>query len=111
MIPVKGIARLHVPDWRPPWINAVWVCATVGVTSLFWIASAWPSGVLAITFSAIIVVLLPLQGELAGSAAMTFLKGCALGSGIAAVLAFGILPRVTSFPSLGLALGLALAGC
>jgi uncharacterized membrane protein YccC len=108
MIPVRGTARLHVPDWLPPSTNAVRVFLSVGAISLFWIASAWPSGTLAITFCAVIVVLLPLQGDLAYSASMTFLKGCVLGAGVAAVLVFGILPRATSFPSLCLALGLAL---
>ncbi len=108
MIPVKGMARLHVPDWLPPSISALRVFLAVGAISLFWIASAWPSGALAITFCAVIVVLLPLQGDLAYSASMTFLKGCVLGAGVATVLVFGILPRATSFPSLCLALGLAL---
>src|SRR5208283_4308925 len=108
MIPVKGMARLQVHDWLPPIISALRVLLAVGAISLFWIASAWPNGALAITFCAIIVVLLPLQGDLAYSQSMTFLKGCVLGSGIAAVLVFGILPRVTTFPSLCLALGLAL---
>ena len=108
MIPVRGTARLHVPDWLPPSINAVRVFLSVGAISLFWIASAWPSGALAITFCAVIVDLLPLQGDLAYFASMTFLKGCVLAAGVAAVLVFGILPRVTSFPSLCLALGLAL---
>ena len=107
MIPVKGMARLHVPDWLPPSVNALRVLLSVGAMSLFWIASAWPSGALAITFCAIIVVLLPLQGDLAYSASMTFLKGCLLGTGVAAVLVFAILPRVTTFPGLCLALGLA----
>jgi len=107
MIPVKGMARLHVPDWLPPSITALRVLLAVGVTSLFWIATAWPDGALAITFCAIIVVLLPLQGDLAYSASMTFLKGCVLGTGVAAVLVFAILPRVTTFPTLCLALGLA----
>ena len=52
----------------------------------------------AITFCAIIVVLLPLQGDMAYSASMTFLKGCVLGCGVAAVLVFGILPRVDNIP-------------
>ena len=108
MIPVKGTARLHVPDWLPPTISALRVLLAVGAISLFWIASAWPNGALAITFCAIIVVLLPLQGDLAYSASMTFLKGCVLGSGVAAVLVFAILPRATTFPTLCLALGLAL---
>ena len=108
MIPVRGTARLHVPDWLPPSINALRVFLSVGAISLFWIASAWPSGALAITFCAVVVDLLPLQGDLAYFASMTFLKGCVLAAGVAAVLVFGILPRVTSFPSLCLALGLAL---
>src|SRR5271165_351418 len=108
VIPVRGTARLHVPDWLPPCVNALRVFLSVGAISLFWIASSWPSGALAITFCAVIVVLLPLQGDLAYSASMTFLKGCVLGAGVAAVLVFGILPRATSFPSLCLALGLAL---
>jgi uncharacterized membrane protein YccC len=108
MIPVKGMARLHVPDWLPPSITALRAVLAIGATSLFWIASAWPNGAFAITFCAIIVVLLPLQGDLAYSASMTFLKGCVLGTGVAAVLMFAILPRATSFPSLCLALGLAL---
>ena len=108
MIPIRGTARLRVPDWLPPSVNALRVLLSVGAMSLFWIASAWPSGALAITFCAIIVVLLPLQGDLAYSASMTFLKGCVLGSGVAAVLVFAILPRATTFPSLCLALGLAL---
>jgi uncharacterized membrane protein YccC len=108
MTPVRGMARLHIPDWLPPSIAALRVVLSVGATSLFWIATAWPNGALAITFCAIIVVLLPLQGDLAYSASMTFLKGCVLGSGVAAVLVFAILPRATTFPSLCLALGLAL---
>ena len=68
MIAVKGTARLHVPDWLPPTVSALRVLLAVGAMSLFWIASAWPNGALAITFCAIIVVLLPLQGDLAYSA-------------------------------------------
>jgi uncharacterized membrane protein YccC len=108
MIPVGGMAQLHVPDWLPPSLNALRAFLAIVVMSLFWIASAWPNGALAITFCAIIVVLLPLSGDLAYSASMTFLKGCVLSTGVAAVLVFAVLPRVTTFPSLCLALGIAL---
>jgi uncharacterized membrane protein YccC len=108
MIHVPGTARLHVADWLPPSINAIRAFLAVVAMSLFWIASAWPNGALALTFCAIIVVLLPLQGDLAYSQSMAFLGGCVLGAGIAAVLVFGILPRATTFPSLCLALGLPL---
>jgi uncharacterized membrane protein YccC len=108
MIPIRGMARLHVPDWLPPSISALRAFLAILAISLFWIASAWPNGATAITFCAIIVVLLPLQGDMAYFQSMTFLKGCLLGSGIAATLVFAILPRATSFPSLCLAMGLAL---
>ncbi len=113
MIGVRRSARLHVPDWLPPLINAVRVLVTVGAISLFWIASAWSSGALAITFCAVIVVLLPLQGDQAYSASMTFLQGCVISAVVAAILVFWILPSVTSFPSLCLVLGLVLVpfGC
>src|SRR5277367_1583847 len=107
MIPIRGMARLRVPDWLPPSISALRAFLAILAISLFWIASAWPGGALAITFCAIIVVLLPLQGDLAYSQSMAFLKGCVLGSGIAAALVFAILPRATTFPTLCLALGLA----
>jgi uncharacterized membrane protein YccC len=108
MIPAKGAARLRVPDWLPPSVNALRVFLAVSAMSLFWIASAWPSGALAITFTAVVVVLLSLQGDMAYAASITFFWGCVLGAGIAVVLDFAILPRATAFPSLCLALGLAL---
>jgi uncharacterized membrane protein YccC len=108
VIAVKGRARLCVADWLPPSVNALRVFVTVGAISLFWIASAWPSGVTAITFCAVIVILLPLQGDLAYSASMTFLQGTAVSAVAAAVLVFSILPSATSLPSLCLALGLVL---
>jgi uncharacterized membrane protein YccC len=108
MIPVRGTARLHVPDWLPPSISALRAFVAVMAMSLFWIASAWPNGAIAITFCAVIVVLLPLQGDLAYSQSMAFLWGCVLAAGIAAVLVFGVLPRATTFPTLCLAVGLPL---
>ena len=105
---VKGSAHLHVADWLPAFVNAVRVLFAVGAVSLFWIVSAWPNGVAAITFCAVIVILLPLQGDLAYSASMTFLRGTTISAAVSAAIAFGILPQATTFPSLCLALGLAL---
>jgi uncharacterized membrane protein YccC len=108
IVGVGGTARLHVADWLPPLINAARVLVAVGAISLLWIASAWPSGVTAITFCAVIVILLPLQGDMAYSASMTFLRGTVISAAAAAALAFGVLPKATTFPSLSLALGLVL---
>jgi uncharacterized membrane protein YccC len=107
-IGVKGTARLRVPDTLPAFVNAARAFATVAVLSAFWIASAWPSGVTAITFAAVIVILLPLQGDQAYNASMTFLVGCVIALVCAAIAVFGILPSVQSFPGLCLTLGLVL---
>ena len=100
-----ALARLHIPDWLPPTVVAVRAFVTVGVASLFWIATAWSSGPLAITFAIIVAVLFPLQGDRAYSAALIFLFGCVLSAALAAILMFGVLPAVTTFPGLCLALG------
>ncbi len=107
-VAVRGTARLRVADWLPAFINALRAFLSFGAISLFWIGSAWPSGVSAIAFCAVIVILLPLQGDLAYSASMTFLQGTTISATAAAVVAFGILPRATTFPSLCLVLGIIL---
>ena len=105
---VKGWARLHVADWLPAFVNAARVLVAVGAISMFWIVSAWPNGVTAITFCAVIVILLSLQGDVAYSASMTFLQGTAISAIAAALVLFGFLPKATTFPSLCLVLGLVL---
>lgn len=107
-IGVKGTARLRVPDTLPAFVNAARAFATVAVLSLFWIVSSWPSGVTAITFAAVIVILLPLQGDQAYDASMTFLLGCLISLVCAVIVVFGILPKVEGFPGLCFALGLVL---
>lgn len=84
----SATAGLRVPDWLPPFVNAGRVFATVAILSLFWILTAWPSGVLAITFGAVIVILLPLQGDKAYASAMDFLLGCVLSLALSTVVEF-----------------------
>ena len=108
VIGIRGMARLRVADWMPAFINAVRTLFAVGALSLFWIVSAWPSGVTAITFCAVIVILLPPSGDAAYSAAVMFLQGSALSAVLSAIVVFGILPKATTFPSLCLVLGLVL---
>ncbi len=108
VIRVKGRAHLHVADWMPAFVNAVRVLFAVGAISLFWIVSAWPNGVAAITFCAVIVILLPPSGDAASSAAVLFLQGSVLSAVLSAIVVFGILPKVVTFPTLCLTLGLVL---
>jgi uncharacterized membrane protein YccC len=108
VIRVKGGAHLRVADWMPAFVNAVRVLFAVGTISLFWVVSAWPNGVAAITFCAVIVILLPPSGDVAYSASVLFLYGSATSALLAAIVVFGILPQVTTFPTLCLTLGLVL---
>jgi uncharacterized membrane protein YccC len=108
VVGVRGMARLRVADWMPAFLNAARTLVAVGAISLFWIASAWPNGVSAITFCAVIVILLPPAGDGAYSASVMFLQGSALSAVLAAVVVFGFLPSTTTFPSLCLVLGLVL---
>jgi uncharacterized membrane protein YccC len=108
VVGVRGTARLRVADWAPAFVNAARVLVAVGAISLFWIASAWPNGVAAITFCAVIVILLPPSGDMAYSASVTFLQGSTISAVLAAVVVFGVLPKATTFPSLCLILGLVL---
>ena len=108
VVGVKGMAHLRVADWAPAYLNAARTLVAVGAMSLFWIATAWPNGVAAITFCAVIVILLPPVGDGAYSASVMFLQGSTLSAMLAAIVVFGILPQVTTFPSLCLTVGLVL---
>jgi uncharacterized membrane protein YccC len=108
VVRVKGRAHLHVADWMPASINALRVLFAVGTLSLFWIVSAWPNGVAAITFCAVVVILLPPSGDAAYSNAVLFLQGSVVGAVLSTILVFGILPKVITFPTLCLTLGLVL---
>ncbi len=102
-----SLSVVTVPDWLPPSVVAVRAFAATALVSLFWIVTAWPSGTTAIIFAVVAVVLFPLQGERAYSAAMSFLIGCVLSAVFAGLILFGVLPRVSSFVGLALTLGLA----
>jgi uncharacterized membrane protein YccC len=102
------MARLHVPDWLPPWINAGRVFITIGAAQLLWIITAWPNGASAVTFAAVIVILFSPRDEQAYPMARSFFYGMILIAIIAAVLDFALLPKMETFLGFSLALGLAL---
>ncbi len=108
IVGVRGMARLRVADWAPAYLNAARTLVAVGAISLYWVATAWPNGVSAITFCAVIVILLPPVGDGAYSASVDFLKGTSLAAVLAGLVVFGVLPQVTTFPTLCLVLGVVL---
>jgi uncharacterized membrane protein YccC len=106
--PLRGYRgfRPSIPDWLPALVNAARAfIAIVGVT-VFWIATAWPSGASAIVFTVSTVLSLAPRGDAAygGAIAVTIAIVCALPS--AAIMKFAMLPAFETFPALCGVLGL-----
>ncbi|SFK11943.1 FUSC family protein [Methylocapsa palsarum] len=104
----SGAADLSVPDWLPAAINAVRAFLTIGVVELFWTLTAWPSGAQAITFAAIVILLLSPQADRAYPAAMMFLIGACVAVLLAMIVKFAVLPQIVTFAGLSLVMGLVL---
>jgi len=95
-----------VADWLPSLVNAGRAFIAIAVVAGFWIATAWPGGALAMTWTAIPVILFaPRAGEAYG-ASVGFMVGNTLAAAFAAVLAFAVLPGLSTFPGFAVAMGL-----
>jgi uncharacterized membrane protein YccC len=101
----RGTASLRVPDWLPALVNAGRAFVTILAAALFWIATAWPSGATAITWTTITVTLMSAQGDQAYPSALWFTAGNLLAVCFAAVLLFAILPNLETFAGLSIAVG------
>jgi uncharacterized membrane protein YccC len=97
---------LHVPDWMPALVNAGRAFVTIGAVEVFWIATEWPSGALAITFTAIPVILLAPRADAAYAQAVRFTIGVGLAAVCAAIILFAVLPQLSTFAGLSLAMAL-----
>jgi uncharacterized membrane protein YccC len=86
-------------------VNSARVFVTIGAVELLWVATAWPSGALAILFAAIYVLLLTLQGDQVHATAADFLIGVGLTAATAATVKFAVLPHVETFAGFSLAIG------
>ncbi|WMT79635.1 FUSC family protein [Bradyrhizobium sp. Ash2021] len=98
--------RLHVPDWLPAFFNASRAFITIGAVELFWIVTAWPNGALAITWTAISVILFAPRAEMAYAQAADFMTGTGLAVVCAAIFLFALLPNVESFTGLSVLMAL-----
>lgn len=105
--PRGGLVRLNVPDYLPALVNAGRAFVAIGAVALLWIVTAWPNGAFAITFAAIIVLLLGPRADQAYAAAMIFTVGVVLDVALAAIVSFAVLPGVgtESFAALALVIG------
>jgi uncharacterized membrane protein YccC len=102
------VARFRVPDLLPAFVNAMRVFIVMGVFELFWIVTAWPSGTLAITWSAIFVILFSPTADQAYANAKIRLLGICLTAALAAIFKFAVLPGSETFIGLVLLLGIVL---
>jgi uncharacterized membrane protein YccC len=103
---VRRRLRLYVPDWLPALVNAGRAFVVIGAVELFWIMTAWPNGALAITWTAISVILFAPRSEEAYSRAFSFAVGTGLAAVGAAVVLFAVLPNLETFAGFGIAMAL-----
>jgi uncharacterized membrane protein YccC len=105
-----GSLVLRVPDWLPALVNAGRAFAAIGVAALFWIVTGWPSGASAISFTAIIVILLAPRADQAYASGIAFLSGTLFNVVLAATIAFAVLPwsGAETFAAFSLVIGLCL---
>jgi uncharacterized membrane protein YccC len=98
--------RLTEPDWLPALINAARAFLSISAVEFFWVATAWPNGVSAIVFVAIIVLLLSPRGDLAFAGALALALGTAGAVICGATMKFAILPNLQTYPAFCAALAL-----
>ena len=99
-------AGFYVPDWLPLFVNAGRAFVTIGAVELFWVATAWPNGALAMVFTAMMVLLFSPKADQAFAGAMAFTVGTTIVIPCAAIIKFAVLPGHETFPAFCLALGL-----
>jgi uncharacterized membrane protein YccC len=71
--------QLSVPDFLPAQISAIRAFLAIGAVELLWVITAWPSGAVAILFTAVLVLLFSPKGDASYAAAFTFTIGVIIG--------------------------------
>lgn len=98
--------HLSIGDSLPAIHNGVRAFLAIGAATLFWVVSAWPDGLSAMIFAAIVVLLLAPRGDQAPLGAIAFTIGTAIAVPCAAIIKFAVLPNFETFAAFSLALGL-----
>jgi uncharacterized membrane protein YccC len=104
--PTRRRVWLSVSDWLTPLVNAARAFVAIGAVAAFWIATAWPNGASAITWAAVPVLLFSPRADQSYGFAAQFMMGNAVAIVFAAIVAFGVLPALSTFVAFSLALGL-----
>jgi uncharacterized membrane protein YccC len=98
--------QIRVPDWLPAFVNAGRAFVAISAVAIFWIMTEWPNGAFAITFTAIVVLLLGPRADQAYAATVGFTIGIVLATVFTAIIAFAVLPGLETFEAFCLAIGL-----
>jgi len=99
------LVRLGVPDWLPALVNGGRAFVTIGAVALFWVVTGWPNGAGAIVWASVSVILMSPRADQAYAAASRFAAGNTLAAVFAAILTFGVLPRMQTFVGFSVTLG------
>jgi uncharacterized membrane protein YccC len=102
--PVERTAWIGEPDRLSALLDAIRISLAIGMVELFWIGTAWPGGAGAIVWTMIAII--SLIGDQAYKSAVSFVIGACVACCLAAVVKFAILPGITTFFGLSLAIGL-----
>jgi uncharacterized membrane protein YccC len=98
--------NLSIGDSLPAIHNGIRAFLAISAATLFWVVSAWPDGLSAMIFAAIVVLLLAPRGDQAPMQAIAFTIGTAIAIPCAAIIKFAVLPNFETFAAFSLALGL-----
>jgi uncharacterized membrane protein YccC len=106
----RGPIRLRAYlDWRTALRNGLRAMIAMGLGSLFWIVTAWPSGGSMLAMLGVMCGLLATNPS-AAAASVDFAKGVILSTLCAFICTFGILTHVDGFPLLALSILPVVAG-
>jgi uncharacterized membrane protein YccC len=98
---------LFIADWLPALVSALRAFLGVSAAVLFWIVTAWPNGLVAVTFTAITVVAFaPRPGS--NMSALGQALGTLVIAVIVAVIKFALLPNHESFLAFSLIIAIAM---
>jgi uncharacterized membrane protein YccC len=98
--------RFYVPDWLPALANGGRAFVAIGAVAVFWIVSEWPNGAMAITWTAIGVLLFAPRADEAYARTVGFMVGNVFAAVCAAIAAFALLPQVETFVGFSMVMGL-----
>jgi uncharacterized membrane protein YccC len=100
---------IFVPDYLPALVNALRVFLGVGATVLFWIVTEWSSGLQAVVFAAVTIMIFSPMQEKSGKAALGQGIGTVIAAIVVVVIKFAILPNHDGFSAFSLIIAAALA--